>query len=57
MPHLLIAALAAAAAAQATPASMHQYEHLALSPRGDLIATVESDEQALSTSEAWPLTA
>lgn len=52
MPHLLIAALAAAAAVQSSPAIMHQYENLALSPRGDLIATVESDEQALSTSEA-----
>lgn len=51
MPHLLIAALAAATV-QAAPVSMHQYDHLALSPSGELIATVESDEQALSTAEA-----
>jgi dipeptidyl aminopeptidase/acylaminoacyl peptidase len=51
MPHLLIAALAAAAV-QATPASMHQYEHLALSPGGDRVAAVESDELAQSMTEA-----
>ena len=52
MPYPVIAALAAAAAVQSAPAPMHQFHELALSPAGDLIATVEFDEQANAAEPA-----
>jgi dipeptidyl aminopeptidase/acylaminoacyl peptidase len=50
----LLSALAMAAAA-ATPVSIHQYDGLALSPKGDLVAAVESVEVSDSAEEAHGL--
>ncbi|HET6969625.1 MAG TPA: S9 family peptidase, partial [Phenylobacterium sp.] len=47
----LVTAALAAAAATAAPAGVHQYDDLALAPRGDLVAAVESVETAGRTAD------
>src|SRR5580765_5111983 len=51
MPGLM---LALALAAQAAPAMVHEYKSVMISPAGDKVAALESDDLAGSEAEAHP---